>query len=185
MKANSKIIFTSSFVLALLVTLCFTGCYDRSETLKLSSYMTFYYTTRDFKLTPYHNFDKNGLYAISHAGSYVTPLSKGEDAVLFNELSQKYGDTSYKEIVEIHHIPLPYRSSFSESIANITITSNVDIDEQHPAGSSLNDMFLFFSSSPDQYIKNGYQLLDIDDEAFIGSVDDRFKEEVDMFFQNT
>ena len=39
---------------------------------------------------------------------------------------------------------------------SIDVTSNADFDENHPAGASLNDIVLFTTFSPYQFIKNGY-----------------------------
>ena len=39
---------------------------------------------------------------------------------------------------------------------SIDVISNADFDENHPAGASLNDIVLFTTFSPYQFIKNGY-----------------------------
>lgn len=46
------------------------------------------------------------------------------------------------------------RTAFGNRLTNILITSDTDLSIDYPAGSSLNDLFYFFSSSPDQYLKN-------------------------------
>ena len=45
----------------------------------------------------------------------------------------------------------------SEDFTEITVTSDKDFDENHPAGESLNDLCRFISFSPYKFISSGYR----------------------------
>ena len=52
------------------------------------------------------------------------------------------------------------RVFLSERIVDVDVTSDVAWDASHPVGSSLKDLFIFFSGSPDSYINSGYRSVD-------------------------
>lgn len=74
-------------------------------------------------------------------------------------------------------------SFFSTNFPN-NITCDKDVDEMHPAGSSLNDLFLFLTFSPDKYLKNGYKPLNIDQEKELEKVGRRFRNTVNAIFNS-
>lgn len=171
-----------SIFILLLIGLCAYGCMDKCKTEILEYYITDYSVSRDISLFSNKN-DKN-LYEIRIlGGEIVSYSSKGEKLETFKELARKNGDTSYKEVIECANLsPMPVRCFFSVPISRINITCDKDVDEMHPAGSSLNDLFLFLTFSPDKYLKNGYKPLNIDKEKESEKVDKRFRHTVNAIF---
>lgn len=75
----------------------------------------------------------------------------------FLAVCEKYGDTYYNRKLKtaVGH-EMYYRNYFAEDFSSIRITSRSDFDDEHPAGTSLNDLFHFVSTSPYRYIQRGY-----------------------------
>lgn len=171
-----KNIFLFAFLL-LFIGITFTGCVDRCEKEVFRYYITEYSVSHEITLfSDYSNQDN--LYEIRflwNNNGIVSHTSKGKDLDAFKELAQKNGDISYNEVIECSNLgPLPVRCYFSEPISQISITCDKDIDPQHPAGTPLNDLFLFLTFSPDKFLKNGYKPLNIDTEKELAKVDNRF-----------
>ena len=83
----------------------------------------------------------------------------------FKELCAKYGDTGYNRTTDDQTYAYP--ASCANTIVCIDITSANDWDEQHPAGSLLNDLFDIEYRSFAKYIESGY-----DDSLFTNNNDD-------------
>jgi hypothetical protein len=89
-------------------------------------------------------------------GRMVSFESKGEDAVRYDALCTKYNDLSYnKKTRYIEYIGC--REYSSNEIFSIDVTTAVDFDEEHPAGSSLGDVVRLLSASPIKFIQSGYK----------------------------
>lgn len=173
-------------LLILSIGFSLTGCMDRCKTEVLRYYITHYSVSRD--ITLHSDLNNKNLYeiTISFSGEEVVSYSsQGKKLETFKELARKNGDTSYKEVIECANLsPMPVRCFLPESVSGINITCDKDVD-QHPAGTSLNDLFLFLTFSPDKYIKNGYKPLNIDKEKELKRVDNRFKVVVSNFFNSS
>lgn len=73
----------------------------------------------------------------------------------------------------------------ANQVIDITVTAESDWDAKTPKGSSLDDKFLFLTTSPDEYLKNGYQL-DINKiEAIKETIDPRLRDVLDCYIDNT
>lgn len=110
-------------------------------------------------------------------GDFIDYDSKGEASDRFKALSRKYNDNHYEEIILDPRLQYDPRIFFSESIKSITITCDKDLDAAHPAGSSLNDMIIFFSASPDIFLRDG-KMIDTASEVRkqeYAQMDNRFK----------
>ena len=97
---------------------------------------------------------------------YRTYINEDDASGLFERLSSYNQDMSYNRIARTNTVEFfmrPKRVFLSEQIVDVDVTSDVAWDAVHPAGSSLKDLFIFFSSSPDSYIRSGYR--DIDRKA--------------------
>lgn len=81
-----------------------------------------------------------------------------EDPSTFNALAEKHNDTSYnKRITYLETILQDMNPCcLKDDFTTIHITSNADFDESHPAGSLLDDIVIFHSSTPYPYIQSGY-----------------------------
>ena len=94
-----------------------------------------------------------------------TYVKEDDASGIFECLSERNYDMSYNGTANLASESLRRirRVFLSEQIVDVDVTSDVAWDAVHPAGSSLKDLFIFFSSSPDSYIRSGYR--DIDRKA--------------------
>lgn len=115
----------------------------------------------------YYKYDKIKLQDISKAPNYIvrlelitgsevcSVLSKGEGEELFKKLGNKYGDNTYNR--EVRFIVNTLRNYLSEKITAVSIFSNKNYDNLHPANSDLNDIIELIYYSPLKYIQSGYK----------------------------
>ena len=78
----------------------------------------------------------------------------GDRASYYNELVEKIGDTHFDTVAYIFQ-----SVALADTLKTINITCNKDIDSNHPAGSSLNDIFSIYFDDICAVIKNGYKTL--------------------------
>ncbi len=91
---------------------------------------------------------------VSH---HYTWKSKGKDKIVFDSLSRVHNDMAYnKERKYIHSTDFGY--SFYYDISSIDVVSEEDFDNNHLAGTSLNDVIHFISATPKKYIDSGYKI---------------------------
>lgn len=70
----------------------------------------------------------------------------------FEELSEKYNDLSYNNNL------VPYtNNAIANRFVSMSMYSDADFDEKHPAGTLLNDIVSFYGESIYPYIKNNYE----------------------------
>lgn len=87
-----------------------------------------------------------------------TFLMDGKDAFKYESLCRKHNDLSYNQKVGvINNVDFSGSCYISEDFTEITVTSDKDFDENHPAGESLNDLCRFISFSPYKFISSGYR----------------------------
>ncbi|MDR1347076.1 MAG: hypothetical protein LBJ63_01405 [Prevotellaceae bacterium] len=72
----------------------------------------------------------------------------------FNELAEQYNDISYNNFI-FGDPPPP--SSLAEPILSISVVSDADYDEAHPAETLWDDMVIFCANSPYKFIESGYK----------------------------
>ena len=82
----------------------------------------------------------------------VAYCSKNSDLEQYKKYAKFYGDTTYHS----RHI-LGDPNACAAPLSKIDVTSDKDYDEAHPAGTSLNDLFLISYPRLYQYIKSGYK----------------------------
>lgn len=80
--------------------------------------------------------------------------SASHNSEKFWELSEKHSDKNFNRLVLDDQ--LLKNEYFSEDFSAITITSDRDFDEAHPAGTPLNDVARFITVTPARFIKSGY-----------------------------
>ena len=85
-----------------------------------------------------------------------TYVKEDDASGIFECLSERNYDMSYNGTANLASESLRRirRVFLSERI--VDVTSDVAWDASHPVGSSLKDLFIFFSASPDSYIRSGY-----------------------------
>lgn len=81
----------------------------------------------------------------------ISPASNGER---FAELSEKHSDRDFSgNLLEDN---LPKNFFFAHDFSSISITSDADYDEAHPAGNSLADIARFITVTPAKYVASRY-----------------------------
>ena len=132
------------------------GC-DVYSMVKSPSYVACYTTLEAFSLSVEPS-DSHCLLVesdgeFSWCGLHSTGAEKGR----YDELCRKHNDLNYNGYYSI------YKSLDIESVTfndcdftEITVTSDRDFDERHPAGANLSDVVRFMSWSPYRYILSGY-----------------------------
>ena len=89
---------------------------------------------------------------------YVANFASGREShsVIFNELCRKHNDTSYDRVIVINPAyGYPY-ICLNLDFVSVSVTSDVDFDDEHPTGTELGDIILFHSVSVRPYIESGY-----------------------------
>lgn len=86
--------------------------------------------------------------------------SKGRQKELYDSLCRANNDISYNK--EISYYPDPHAGDgvidlSINRVAKIDVTSNADFDEQHPAGTSLNDIIRFMGISVYEFLQSNYR----------------------------
>ncbi len=89
--------------------------------------------------------------------SHVSQESEGVKKEKFDSLCRRYDDFGYNRWrggpmpnAQVNHF-------LSIDFKSITVTSDVDFDDAHPAGTPLNDITQFAAISPVKYIRSGYK----------------------------
>lgn len=107
-----------------------------------------YYLQPD-KISAELTIDKGKMF--SRLGFYGKEYSYYGGSAEFKYLSEKYGDTSFNQVAVWGIVAL------SEAIVSIEVVALSDYDAQHPKGSSLNDITLFYMHETLlEYIQQGY-----------------------------
>lgn len=84
-------------------------------------------------------------------------LSKGDEKELFEKMGNKYGDNTYNR--EVRFIVNTLRNYISDDITSVSIFSDKNFDNLHPANTNLNDIVELIYWSPLKYIQSGYKNL--------------------------
>ncbi len=80
------------------------------------------------------------------------------DRELFDSLAIKHGDTNFHQDIFLNaSYPRTPHEYLGIDFASITVTSNTDFDEEHIAGTPLNDLIQFMAYTPYPFIQSGYQ----------------------------
>lgn len=105
-------------------------------------------------------------------------IDRQTDATKFKELAQKFNDTEYNKINYAPPPPMMYVQSES-----LNIVSDQDYDATHPAGSSLNDLFLVKYTCVDHILQNHYDMTPTEQQMELRLAPWEFMESVDAFNQ--
>jgi hypothetical protein len=79
-------------------------------------------------------------------------VNKESDPVRFDSLSRYYKDTSYNNLKNIGDPPC-----LAEPLLSISVVSDADYDDIHPAGTLLDDIVKLNALSPWKFIQSGYK----------------------------
>jgi hypothetical protein len=102
------------------------------------------------------------LFGFDSAGIiYSNKDTSGKEKELYDALCEKYGDMTYNRE---EFVPIGFEPEFlAYSPVSITIVSDADYDDQHPAGTSLADIVTYDSQSSKPFIDNGYVMHEWDE----------------------
>ena len=156
-KLKFIIIKTSVYIIALIVfNGCIGNCQRMESFLSANGLISFYTST-------------NKLSVVQKPNDRVINLVFSSDNEFYKHYSEVFNPSYDREQIIKRNgdtLNFPFsldsregellmdRTAFGNRLTNILITSDTDLSIDYPAGSSLNDLFYFFSSSPDQYLKN-------------------------------
>ncbi len=95
---------------------------------------------------------------IDNRAQIVGQSQKGREREIFDSLSIKHGDTNFNQYVTSSSArPNRPHAYLGIDFVSITVTSDTDFDEQHPAGTSLNDIVQYMAYTPYPFIQSGYK----------------------------
>lgn len=99
--------------------------------------------------------DGNFIYIKAKSHQYACASDKSQR--LFRQTAREFGDTAYnKEITYEEGWPLFHPEAYRQRIQSIDITSDVDFDAEHPAGSDLGDIVTFYGQTLYPYVQSAY-----------------------------
>ena len=110
----------------------------------------------------YHEIDnisliQDGNFIYIKAKSHQYACASDWNQHLFRQTAREFGDTAYnKEITYEQEWPLSNPEAYRQRIQSIHITSNVDFDAEHPAGTDLGDIVTFYGQTLYPYIQSIY-----------------------------
>ncbi len=83
-------------------------------------------------------------------------LTRATDPTKYNAIGEKHNDMTYNKKIESNSDPSVPHGYLAVDFLSIDVVSSQDFDEQHPAGTSLNDIVRFTAYSPYNYIQRSY-----------------------------
>jgi len=132
------------------------------ELVLLESFVTYYYELESVKLSSENNYIR--IYE-SLSGEYYCYDERNnrspENYLKYKELRNHYNDTGYHAEINLMVNPIPNRF-LADIFESVEIVSDTDFDTDHPAGTSLADISLFYTLTPFYFIENGYRYFDWD-----------------------
>lgn len=132
----------------LLCLSCDSKLYDSYTSI---GYVARYYDIKDIIL------EQDAQFVYVKTNVLQKACASDKDNSLYEQLAAKYGDTSYnKEVFYELNYPTGRPVAYSKDMCAIHITSNVDFDSTHPAGSDLGDIVKLYGQSPYPYIQSNY-----------------------------
>lgn len=82
------------------------------------------------------------------------------DLEKYRKLCEKHGDTAFNREISIYQtsgvLAEPKNMVLEYDLEKISVVSDADFDEKHPAGAELGDIVEYVGFSPYQFIKDGY-----------------------------
>ncbi|WP_373811542.1 DUF5034 domain-containing protein [Porphyromonas loveana] len=102
------------------------------------------YISPDYLSEPSYN-QESGKYYFEIYGKYIQYNTPEQQA-----LSEKYGDTNFNGFAHI------FEAALAQPLASVDVVAIDDYDEEHPAGSSLNDITIFTYYTYQPFISGGY-----------------------------
>ena len=156
------------------IFLIFSGC-NVFKTELFRSFVIRYYEPQEVFMfeTP----DGNIIVSYNEATVICDWKSKGKQKILYDSLCKAHNDMSYNKEIMYYPSPISGDGVVDMSVNNvveINVTSNADFDEQHLAGTSLNDIILFMGMSIHPFLESNYVYSHNWDEKPEGLKDEKY-----------
>lgn len=177
-------------LMLLAVALFVMGCRKESAFFE---HFIYEFEVRDYRISVMQGWgsDRSLLIRCASDRSFsrrVGARSQGADRALYEKLCIEIGDVAYnrkERLVYGSPETIGWNTYFAAQIKDISIVSDVDWDIDHPAGSSLDNLFAFLSYTPDKYIRQGYKYDREDALEVINKAVQRFGVEATDFWRSS
>ncbi len=87
----------------------------------------------------------------------IREYNRNVNKEFFDDAAEKYGDRYYNDTVYLDHSGNISCEPLATPIVSIEVVCDRDFDGSHTAGTPLNDILIFRSSSPKKFIDSGYK----------------------------
>lgn len=101
----------------------------------------------------------DNIIELDHSGNIICDWkSKGTQKQLYDSLCNAYNDIGYNRKIEYFVTPEEDKtvSKYKYDYYSINVTSDSDFDAEHPRGTSLNDIIMYYGTSVENFIDSGY-----------------------------
>ena len=150
-------------IILLITVLIFGSCEKRIEDkaipIMLPSFVLSYYEMDSFSLHEYTEKNRPALSIYGNAlkknGEWIVYDSL-KNAEIYQELCRKHQDLTYNHTIYFKGGDYFLNDFFANDFISLEIQSNADYDEQHLAGTLLNDRVRYMSLSSYKFIQNQY-----------------------------
>lgn len=141
-----------SLLLAVLLLGSLSSC-DVEEYMFTKSFVTSFFFIEDI-----------GFESAEPEGPFITLVAQTEwenrvdfrqGVASYEDRCRYYGDTSYNRKISMKFCNQTV-DAFYQHFERIDVVCQEEYDAQHPAGTSLNDIVMFFSLTPSPFIESGY-----------------------------
>lgn len=153
------------YKIVILSVLLFLLCTDCGKYIILKHYVQIYVlelSDWDGSKRPYDVVEENNIIWVDMQPKRSVSWNSNEhNKLIYMKYARKNKDLSWNKEVEMYREADLKISNFiftANQVENITVIAESDWDDNTPAGSSLDDKFIFISASPDSYIRNGYYI---------------------------
>jgi hypothetical protein len=121
------------------------------------SYILYY---REFDSVTIQEYKEKLIVGINDTNGLGGMYPQGERKIRYDKICKKNNDLTYNRISKHYNIDALARTGLwfsAVDIAHIDVITNGNFDENHPEGSSLNDIVTVVGVSPKGFIDSGYQ----------------------------
>ena len=139
----------------ILAVFCISSC-DIYITENLRSFVWVYYEAESIRL--YETDDGNIAIDYDDIKTVCDFKSKKQQKKLYDSLCYAHNDVGYNKTITYFPFPDDKDAAglFINDIVLINVVSNADFDEQHPAGTLLNDIIRFAGTSINEFLQSNY-----------------------------
>ena len=121
-----------------------------------TSLITDYYNASDIRIcdVPFDEWHRMEILYVFDSNQNINSWNSSEKKNQFEALCREYQDTCYNREIDWEYMSV---GAAVQRTARIDVASDRDFDVAHPAGSSLNDLVMFYGATPYPCIASGYK----------------------------